>query len=52
MKNKMLRKVDAIGRIVIPREMRLALDIHTEDDVEITLENGIIILKKAEEEKR
>ncbi len=52
MKNQTVRKMDMIGRIVIPREMRGALELFSGDDVEITLENGALILKKAKEEKK
>lgn len=50
MKKQTIRKMDAIGRIVIPSEMRGALELFSGDDVEITLENGALILKKAKEE--
>lgn len=52
MKIQTIRKMDEIGRIVIPREMRGALDLFSGDDVEITLKNGTMILKKAKEEKK
>lgn len=43
-----IRKVDDLGRIVIPIELRRTLDIAERDDVEIFTENGRIILQKYE----
>lgn len=43
-----IRKVDDLGRIVIPIELRRTLDISERDDVEIFTENGQIILQKYE----
>lgn len=42
-----VRRVDELGRVVIPRELRRTLDIKDNDPVEIfTGEDGAIILKK------
>lgn len=41
-----IRKVDELGRIVLPIEMRRAADIATEDSMEIYLESGIFYMKK------
>ena len=41
-----IRKLDSLGRIVIPKEMRELLEINSEDAVEITQEADRIILKK------
>lgn len=40
------RKIDDLGRIVIPKEIRGALDIKTGDSLEFYIENGKIILEK------
>lgn len=45
----MSRPIDELGRIVIPKEIRNALDINPKDDMEIYIENGSIILKKVGE---
>lgn len=42
----MLRKVDELGRIVLPAEIRQNLDIQTRDALEIFTEEDKIILKK------
>ena len=42
------RRVDDLGRIVIPKEIRQSLGIETEDLIDITCINGDIILKKIE----
>ncbi|WP_129703805.1 AbrB/MazE/SpoVT family DNA-binding domain-containing protein [Priestia megaterium] len=44
-----LRKVDAVGRIVIPIELRKLLDIDKDDEVEILLEDDHIDIKKYKE---
>lgn len=41
-----VRKIDDLGRIVLPAEMRRALDISVQDPVEIHVEGDHIILKK------
>ena len=41
-----VRNVDELGRLVVPKEMRKALDIDYNDPVEITIEGDRIILKK------
>lgn len=43
-----VRKVDELGRIVLPIELRRTLDIEIKDPLEIYVENGSIILKKYE----
>lgn len=42
----MVRKVDELGRIVLPIEMRRTLDIAEKDSLEIYVEGSSIILKK------
>ena len=41
-----IRKVDELGRIVIPRELRLMLEIQEKDPLEIFIEGSSVILKK------
>lgn len=41
-----VRKVDELGRIVLPIEMRRTLDIAEKDSLEIYVEGSSIILKK------
>ena len=41
-----VRNVDNLGRIVIPRETRRILDIQEKDSLEIFVEGEIIILQK------
>ena len=43
-----VRKIDELGRIVIPKEIRNALNIQCNDDLEIYVDNYNIILKKYE----
>ncbi len=42
----MIRKVDELGRIVLPVELRNSLGIHTHDAVEIRMEDDDILLWK------
>ena len=42
------RKVDDLGRIVLPIELRRTLDIAERDELEIFIEGDRIILKKYE----
>lgn len=41
-----VRKIDQLGRIVIPRETRRTLDIHEKDAIEIFVEEESVILQK------
>ncbi len=43
-----IRKVDELGRIVLPIEIRRTLDIAERDELEIFMENDQIILQKFE----
>lgn len=43
-----IRKVDDLGRIVLPMELRRTLDIAERDELEIYMENDRIILQKFE----
>lgn len=44
-----VRKVDELGRIVIPIELRNKLDIAIKDPIEIFVEGSSIVLKKYEQ---
>lgn len=44
-----VRPVDALGRIVIPKELRRTMGINEKDDLEIFVEGDQIILKKYEQ---
>lgn len=41
-----LRKVDQLGRIVIPKELRKSLEIYSDDSIEMYLEEEFILIKK------
>lgn len=43
-----VRKVDELGRVVLPIELRRTLDIEVKDSLEIYVEDSSIILKKYE----
>ncbi|MCF3944078.1 AbrB/MazE/SpoVT family DNA-binding domain-containing protein [Oceanobacillus alkalisoli] len=43
-----VRKVDELGRVVIPIELRRTLDIHEKDPIEIYVDDDKIILRKYE----
>lgn len=43
-----IRKVDELGRIVLPVELRRSLKIAERDELEIFVENGQIVLSKYE----
>lgn len=43
-----IRKVDELGRVVLPIELRRTLDIAERDELEIYVENDNIILRKYE----
>ena len=49
MELQIIRKIDELGRIVIPKDVRISLDLATGCDVKITVENGAVVLKKASE---
>ena len=43
-----IRKVDELGRVVLPIEMRRTLDIEERDPLEISLEGETIVLRKVQ----
>lgn len=45
----MIRRVDELGRIVIPKEIRNKLEIYEKDPIEIYVDGHSIVLKKFEE---
>ena len=42
-----VRKLDELGRVVIPKEIRSKLDIEEKDPIEIYVDGSSIILKKS-----
>ncbi len=51
MEFKLLRRVDVLGRIVIPKDIRRTLHLQADDDVEITVENNAVVLRKRKEDE-
>ena len=43
-----IRRVDELGRVVIPKEIRRKLEINEKDPIEIYVDSRSIILKKVE----
>jgi transcriptional pleiotropic regulator of transition state genes len=43
-----VRKVDELGRVVLPKELRDTMDIKEKDPLEIFVDGEIILLKKYE----
>lgn len=41
-----VRKVDELGRVVLPVELRRTMDIHVKDPVEIFVDGEHIVIKK------
>ena len=41
-----IRRIDSLGRIVIPKEIRKSLKIFENDMLEISLDNNVIKLQK------
>jgi transcriptional pleiotropic regulator of transition state genes len=42
----MVRKIDDLGRVVVPAETRRLFNIHEGDEMAITVENGGIVFRK------
>jgi len=42
----MVRKIDDLGRVVVPAETRRLFNIHEGDELAISVENGGIVLRK------
>ena len=49
MKTGTIRRIDSLGRIVLPKDIRQSLRIKSGDSLEILIENKEIILKKDSE---
>lgn len=43
-----IRRIDELGRIVVPKEIRRTIGLKEGDFVEISLSNGIVSLQKPE----
>ena len=43
-----VRKIDELGRIVLPAEIRRTFDINEKDEVEIYTKDDMVLLKKYE----
>ena len=43
-----VRKVDSLGRVVLPIDLRKSLDIAVNDPIEILVDGELIVLKKFE----
>jgi len=41
-----IRRIDELGRVVIPVEMRRALDMSDREELEISVEGGCILLRR------
>ena len=41
-----VRRIDDLGRVVVPAETRRLFNIHDGDELAITIENGGIVLRK------
>lgn len=48
MEFKIIRKIDRLGRIVIPKDVRVLRNLGLGDRIEITVENGTVVVRKAE----
>ena len=46
MEMQIIRKIDKLGRVVIPKDVRTSLGLDSNDDLEIRVENGCIVIKK------
>jgi transcriptional pleiotropic regulator of transition state genes len=44
----MIRSVDELGRLVLPKSIRMSLDINDKDELEVFVEGNRIILQKRE----
>jgi transcriptional pleiotropic regulator of transition state genes len=46
MEIRIIRKIDELGRIVIPKDVRDTLDLVAGDDLEISVKDNCVVLKK------
>lgn len=49
MEIKIIRKIDELGRVVIPKDIRASLNLNANDDVEIGIEDNKAVIKKVVE---
>ena len=49
---KIIRKIDALGRIVVPKDVRISLNLNVNDDVEIEVEDDKVVIKKSNEQHK
>ncbi len=42
----MIRKIDDLGRIVLPSQLRRSLDLQCGDELEVYMEDDCLVLKK------
>jgi len=49
MQTGIIRRIDELGRIVIPKEIRRTLRLHEGDEMEITVDDGCLMLRKFSE---
>lgn len=50
MEIKIIRKVDELGRIVIPKQIRERLNLYSGDDIEIAVKKNVIVIRKSKGE--
>jgi len=51
MKNEIIRKLDELGRVVIPNEMRALLNLKPGDNIEISVDGEYVKLKRGNAEQ-
>lgn len=47
---KIIRKIDTLGRIVIPKDIRTSLNLNINDEIEIGIEGDKVVIKKSREQ--
>lgn len=52
MQNKIIRKIDELGRVVIPRDVALKLRLNAGDDVEIWAEDNFVVLRRKDKDDK
>jgi bifunctional DNA-binding transcriptional regulator/antitoxin component of YhaV-PrlF toxin-antitoxin module len=52
MQKKIVRKIDELGRVIIPRDVALELRLNAADDVEISAEENFAVLRRVEKNER
>lgn len=48
---KFIRKIDELGRVVIPKDLREMFNLKPDNVIEITADDTYILISKADEEK-